>query len=173
MSSILFRATDIREIDLIRPLWENLNEHHRSRASVFKDYYSKISFEDRKEFFTRRAASGTLRLDLALDASTSDRCVGYCVTSLSEELDGEIESIFVVQSFRSAGVSTILVTRALAWLERNGSTRNRVSVGVGNEGAWEFYRKFGFYPRMTVLEQRREWGGAFSPGSHPPFFPAD
>jgi len=69
---------------------------------------------------------------------------------------GEIESIFVEQSYRLAGICTMAVTRALTWLDRNGSTRNRVSVGVGNEGAWEFYRKFGFYPRMTILEQKRE-----------------
>ena len=34
--------------------------------------------------------------------------------------------------------------------------RARVSVGDGNEVAWVFYRKFGFYPRMTVLEQKKE-----------------
>jgi len=156
MSGIVFRATDIREIEVIRLLWKNLNEHHRARAGVFSDYYSKISFEDRKEYFKRRAASGNLRLDLALDAGTDNRCVGYCVTSLSGELEGEIESILVEQSFRSAGIGKMLVTRALAWLDGNGSTRNRVSVGFGNESSWEFYRKCGFYPRMTVLEQRKE-----------------
>lgn len=154
MSGIMFRATGIREIDLIRPLWENLNEHHRALAGEFSNYYSKISFDDRKVFFKRKAASGTFRLDLALDEGTGDQCIGYCITSLSEELEGEIESIFVEQSYRLAGIGTMLVTRALTWLDRNGSRRNRVSVGVGNEGAWEFYRKFGFYPRMTILEQR-------------------
>lgn len=170
MPHIAYRDTGIHEIEIIRPLWEHLNEHHCVRAGFFRDYYTKISFDDRKDFFRRRAASGALRLDLALEAGTGDRCVAYCVTSLSKELEGEIESIFVEQPFRSMGIGTVLMTRALAWLDGNGSTRNRVSVGDGNEDAWEFYRKFGFYPRMTVLEQKKERGETSDPFSrYPPF----
>jgi ribosomal protein S18 acetylase RimI-like enzyme len=37
-----------------------------------------------------------------------------------------------------------------------GAERKRVSVGNGNEAAWAFYKKFGFYPRMTILEQKTD-----------------
>ncbi|MGB9177302.1 MAG: hypothetical protein WCB46_11295 [Methanoregula sp.] len=37
-----------------------------------------------------------------------------------------------------------------------GMVGKRVSVGDGNAAAWAFYRKFGFYPRMTVLEQKTD-----------------
>ena len=156
MPAIVYRATDISEIELIRPLWEQLNEHHHARASAFRSHYTQMMFDDRKEYFRKVAASGTLRIELAFDPDTGDLCVGYCVPSLSRDKEGEIESIFVEESFRSHGIGTILVNRALAWLDEHGSVRNRVSVGDGNEEAWEFYRKFGFYPRMTVLEQKRE-----------------
>ena len=43
----------------------------------------------------RSAANGTLRIELAFDPDTGDLCVGYCVTSLSRDKEGEIESIFV------------------------------------------------------------------------------
>jgi hypothetical protein len=48
------------------------------------------------------------------------------------------------------------MNRALAWLDGNGPTRKRVSVAAGKEAILPFYRKFGFYPRMTELEQTRE-----------------
>jgi diamine N-acetyltransferase len=85
--------------------------------------------------------------------------VGYCVSSLSEDKTGEIESIFLENGYRSQGIGTDLMLRALAWMDKDGATRKRVSVGNGNEEAWKFYEKFGFYPRMTVLEQKTEFMG--------------
>ncbi len=75
---------------------------------------------------------------------------------LSQEKTGEIESIFVEEGYRSRGIGSALVERALAWLDTNDSVRNRVSIADGNEAAFSFYKKFGFYPRMTVLEQKKE-----------------
>jgi len=67
---------------------------------------------------------------------------------------GEVESLFVDKANRSAGIGTVLVTRGLAWMDSCEVIRKRVSVGNGNESAWAFYRKFGFYPRMAMLEQK-------------------
>jgi diamine N-acetyltransferase len=150
-----YRITDIHEIELIRPLWTRLNEYHHGRATTFRYHYEQWTFDDRKKYFEKIALAGSLRLDLVSDANTG-RYVGYCISYISQEKTGEIESIFVEERYRSQGVGSTLVTRALAWLGENGSVRNRVSVGQGNEAAWEFYRKFRFYPRMTVLEQKKE-----------------
>jgi ribosomal protein S18 acetylase RimI-like enzyme len=76
------------------------------------------------------------------------------VSSLSPERGGEIESIFILERYRSLGIGSTLVNRALAWFSENCTVRNRVSVSDGNEAAEGFYKKFGFYPRMTVLEQK-------------------
>jgi len=54
------------------------------------------------------------------------------------------------------GIGTNLLTRALTWLNNNGSVRNRVSVADSNKDAFRFYLKVGFYPRMTILEQWRD-----------------
>ncbi|MBN2735100.1 MAG: hypothetical protein JXQ82_09630 [Methanomicrobiaceae archaeon] len=48
-----------------------------------------------------------------------------------------------------------LILRALSWLDKNGSVENRVPVANGNEAAFSFYQKFGFYPRRTILEQKK------------------
>jgi ribosomal protein S18 acetylase RimI-like enzyme len=152
MKSLEYRATGIGEIELIRPLWNRLNEHHRERAGIFRHHYERMTFEDRKAYFERLAGTGTLMVDVATDPE-SGRCIGYCVSSLSRERTGEIESIFVEEDYRNQGAGSALMDRALAWLGTCGSVRNRVSVGDGNEAAFGFYRRFGFYPRMTVLEK--------------------
>ena len=155
MSAIKYHVTDISEIELVRPLWIQLNRHHHAKAGTFRSHYEQWTFDDRKAYFERVAATGTLRVDLAFD-SLQGRHIGYCISSLSPERTSEIESIFVEEGYRSQGVGSAFMGRILAWFEENGSTRNRVSVGDGNEDAFLFYRKFGFSPRMTVLEQKKE-----------------
>ncbi len=148
-------TTDENDLEKIRHLWVQLNEHHRERASHFRSHYEQMTFDDRKKFFETIAFTGLLRLDIARDPITY-RLIGYCVSSVSPEKNGELESIFVEPDYRSHHIGTTLITRALAWMDAQGVRRKRVSVGNGNEDAWAFYRKFGFYPRMTILEQKRE-----------------
>jgi diamine N-acetyltransferase len=155
MSSIEYRRTDIREIDSIRPLWYLLNEYMSTQTTNFRSHFEQMTFEKRKAYFEQLAFAGTLCIDLAFDVRDRNRCVGYCVSSLSKEKTGEIESIYVDDVYRSCGIGSTLVTRALVWLDENGSTRNRVSVSEGNELVWKFYKKFKFYPRITVLEQKK------------------
>lgn len=153
--SVEYLSTDIRGVELIRPLWVQLNDHHRINARAFRSQYEQMTFDDRKVYLEKVAATASFRIDLARDRETG-RHVGYCVSSLSKEKAGEIESIYVEAGYRSQGVGTALISRALEWLDAGGSVRNRVSVSDGNEGAFVFYRKFGFFPRLTVLEQIRE-----------------
>jgi GNAT superfamily N-acetyltransferase len=151
-----YRSTDIRDIELIRPLWVLLNEYMHTKATTFRGHFEQMTFDDRKAYFEKVADAGSLNIDLALDSRSGGRYVGYCVTSLSQEKIGEIESIFVHEDYRSRGIGSDLMIRALAWLYHSGSIRNRVSVSDGNEGVWNFYKKFGFYPRMMVLEKKSD-----------------
>jgi diamine N-acetyltransferase len=156
MSCIEYRTTDINEIDLIHPLWIQLNNYMLGKAGSFRSHYEQMTFDERKAYFEKVAAAGTLRLDLAFDPQAGENYVGYCVSSLSQEKTGEIESIFVEEEYRSRDIGSALVLRALEWFDERGSVRNRVAASAGNEGVWDFYKKFGFYPRMTVLEQKKE-----------------
>ena len=151
---VQYSVTGFAEIDQIRSLWEQLNDHHYANARAFRDVYSAWGFDDRKAHFAKLALSGQFRIDLASDPVSGSH-VGYCVSSLSPLLDGEIESVFVEAGFRSQGIGSALIARTLQWFERQGAQRVRVSVADGNEAAFPFYRKFGFYPRMTVLEQKK------------------
>lgn len=153
--AIGFRVAAVGEIELIRPLWIQLNAYHHAHAGTFRGHYERMTFDDRKAHFQKIAENGRLRIDLAYDTSAG-QYVGFCVSSLSAENYGEIESVFVGEAYRSRGTGSELLRRALLWLGENGSVRNRVSVADGNEAAFGFYRKFGFFPRMTVLEQTRE-----------------
>ncbi|NMB79016.1 MAG: GNAT family N-acetyltransferase [Methanomicrobiales archaeon] len=151
--SIEYSVTDFSGIERIRSLWNELNRHHNTRARAFRDVYSRMTFDDRKAHFATIAGAGRFRIDLASDPA-GGICVGYCVSSVNPAGDAEIESVFVAPAFRSRGVGTALMERVLAWLSAQNPGRIQVWVADGNEEAFAFYRKFRFYPRMTVLEQK-------------------
>jgi GNAT superfamily N-acetyltransferase len=140
-------------IDKISPLWEELNRLHLSMSPYFRDYYRTLTFEDRTRSIQQRAYGGEIRVDLALD--DSGQPIGYCVTSIDRWLTGEIESIFVNPQNRGQGIGTILMEKALDWLKVKGSKKNIISVAVGNEQVYVFYEQFGFFPRRTLLEQKK------------------
>ena len=140
-------------IDRIAPLWEELNKQHLCSSPYFKDYYRTLTFEDRKRSIQQRAFGGDIKVDLALD--DSGQLIGYCVSSIDRWLTGEIDSIFVSPPYRGQGIGTTLMEKTLDWLKVTGAKKNIVSVAVGNEQAYVFYEQFGFFPRRTLLEQKK------------------
>jgi diamine N-acetyltransferase len=156
---IEYQITDESALEKIRPLWVQLNEHHHARARHFRRHYEMWSFDDRKVYFEKIAAAGTLRIDLAFDTN-KQRYAGYCVSSISRHRHGEIESIFIDEAYRSQGLGTELLSRSLSWMDTLVVVRKRVAVADGNEDVWGFYQRFGFYPRMMMLEQQNKHNGS-------------
>jgi hypothetical protein len=48
MHAVAYRTTGIEEIELIRPLWEQINGYHHGRASYFLARSDQMTFDDRK-----------------------------------------------------------------------------------------------------------------------------
>ncbi len=148
--AIHYSVTDASGIDQIKPLWEQLVLHHKARSTHFKDVYENFTFEKRKADLLNKSCDGLLRVDLATD---NGRNVGYCVSTVKEN-EGEIDSIYIDQDYRSTGIGSAFMERALAWMDEQHVTVRRVAVAVGNEEALGFYEQFGFLPRQVLLEQK-------------------
>jgi ribosomal protein S18 acetylase RimI-like enzyme len=155
VASIAYTETDEGDIDLIKPLWEKLNEHHRKLSPDFSSHYETFTFEQRKGELLHKTKNGLMRIGLANDID-SGRYAGYCVSSLLKDLGrsvGEIESIYVDSAYRSGGVGDMLMRKTLEWMDSHGADSKKVSVGAGNEEVLPFYARYGFHVRTTTLEQ--------------------
>lgn len=140
-------------LDEAKMLWEALNQHHLECSRDFKQYYLDMTWEKRKHALMRKAEDGEMHLDLAMDEALG-KTVGYCISSINtEEQTGEVESIYVDEAFRKRGIGSELMLKALAWMDQKGAEKKTVAVAAGNEEVFNFYRKFGFVMRKTVLEQ--------------------
>jgi len=150
MAAVTYLELGPESIDLIRPLWEGLNQHHLVRSPNFRGHYEQMTFEARKKDLLKKEKM------LVMLAGNGDRPIGYCVCTISAEGDGEIDSIYVEDGYRRSGIGEELMRRAIAWLDAGGAKRKIVAVAAGNEAAIPFYESFGFVPRMTVLQMAED-----------------
>ena len=139
----------------IEPLWLGLNQQNVSSSLSFKPYYRALTFEKRKTVLMQKAQAAVLRVELAIDKSTSQP-VGYCVSSIDNGRAGEVESIYVDKAFRGLSIGDALMRSALAWLDDKGAETKLVSVAAGNEQVCRFYERYGFRIRRTVMEKTKE-----------------
>ena len=145
MTGVTYLELGPESIVLIKPLWEQLNEHHLVRSPDFRQHYEQMTFESRKADLLKKER-------LCVILALSDRAtIGYCVCTIMGDT-GEIDSIFVEDAHRRSGIGEQLMNRALAWLKAGGAKKKIVAVAAGNETAIPFYESFGFLPRMTVLQ---------------------
>lgn len=152
MTTITYRIGDESMLDEIRDLWEALNHHHYLVSENFKSHYANFSFESRKKKLKLKAKNGQLRIEIAVDKETM-KAVGYCISRVDISGDAEMESLFVLENYRGLGLGESLLGNAVNWMDEMGAQTKTVSVAIGNENAYGFYERFGFYPRKTQLEQ--------------------
>lgn len=152
MSNIEYIARDEPGLETIGPLWLKLQEHHHACGGEFARTLGAVTWEQRQAGLLKKVAGGRLLVDLAQDSETG-RHVGYCITSLTAELRGEIESIYVEPQYRGKGIGDCLMRRALRFQDEGGAKVKMLGVAAGNEDVFAFYRRYGFVPRATILQQ--------------------
>ncbi len=153
MNNITYTSTDERDIDVLAPLWLKLIAHHRERSPRFREHFDTFTWEERRRGLLEKASGGYMRIDLAYDGVS---LIGYCVSTVNARKHAEIESIYIEEYCRRVGIGTRFMEGALTWMQERGSIKREVGVAAGNEEALPFYARFGFYPRVIVLEQARE-----------------
>ncbi len=135
------------QIGSVKKLWEELNAHHFTHSSHFKDYFSRLSFDKRMNNLTRRERF------VAFVAETNNEPIGYCIATVYGG-NGEIDSLFVNKAYRKKGLGKELVSLALQWLEEQNCETILVYIAEGNENVLNFYRGFGFAERFVVMQKR-------------------
>ena len=144
---------DENGIDQIKFLWEKLNEHHKNKTAHFLEYFSNNSFEQRKNTILQQSKFEKIRVEIVRDSELNN-FIGYCVSSVDLQQNGEIVSLFVEASHRTSGIGATLMEHAINWMENLGVHSKHIVVTYGNEEVLSFYEKFGFYPRILKLEQK-------------------
>jgi diamine N-acetyltransferase len=158
LQNITIHSIPPEKIDLIRPLWEGLRDHHAEHSQYFKTRYHKMSFDQRKMTLLEKTEKGKLRIDVVEDSS-KNQLIAYCISSVCKEISGitgEIDSIFIDKTYRKKGIGTKLMDIALKWLDSEKVDTKKIIIAHGNEEAFEFYKRYGFYHLHNILQQKNE-----------------
>jgi ribosomal protein S18 acetylase RimI-like enzyme len=153
ISTFAYRVVGGEAIIVVEPLWQKLRAYHSPLLAGFPGAMPPFNFEPRKQELLTKGAPGKIRVELACTAPDAPD-IAYCISTVSKDGCGEIDSMFVEEAFRGRGVGSELVRRAIAWLESSGATSKVVTVAHANEEALAFYRGFGFQPKTILLQQR-------------------
>lgn len=150
MEDMIIIETNALSLDLIQPLWEKLNQHIMEK-SCFRDHYANFTFSQRTEFLLKKSSKGDMHVVLVKDKKYGN-LVAYCVTTISPDNQGEIDSIYVEEKYRGRGVGEELMKRSLGWLDKNSVQKKTINVSFDNQEVVSFYERFGFRPRSITLE---------------------
>lgn len=153
MGEVEFKRISFSEIDSIKELWEGLKNHHQIKTTFFKERFENLNFEVRKAYLSGKAKDGKLIIDIAI--INQGKIIAYCISSIDSKNDGEIDSVFIDENYRRMKIGEELMQRALKWFDDENVTTRRIIVAEGNEEAFEFYQKFGFYHIFNTLQQKK------------------
>lgn len=144
-----FLEIEKNQLFRISKLWQQLNEIHKNDSNNFKDYYDKNTFENRCEKFIN-ISENNIKIEIIED---NEIPIGYCISTIEKGV-GEIESLFIEDQYRKFGYGQQLVKSSIKWMKNNDCKRIIVSVADGHESVFEFYKKFGLYPKLTYLQMK-------------------
>lgn len=85
-------------LDVVRPLWEELNVLHAERSTFFSEDYKAFTFADRKKMLQEKAKKGKLRVSIW--TGKEGLICGYYIASI-DGYEGEIDSIYVRKERRN------------------------------------------------------------------------
>lgn len=154
--NINYRIIQEDSIDLVKTLWEGLRDHHASKSSYFKEKYLEMTFEKRKANLFEKTQNGKLMIEIAEDTA-KHQPIAYCISSINEEFGmifGEIDSLYIDPDYRKMGIGNNLMINALKWLDSEKVQEKKIMVCEGNEEAFRFYKKFGFFHIHNILHQK-------------------
>lgn len=138
-------------LNLIKPLWEKLNQIHLKDSKYFKDHFKTFTFEKRIEKFAQIEEQN---IYVEIVQNENNIPSGYCISTVDGK-KGEIDSVYIEKEIRKSGLGRKLVENGISWMKKIGCEKIIVGVAEGHEEVFDFYIKLGFYPRMSYLELKR------------------
>ena len=132
-------------LDRVEPLWSQLRRHHADLAPRWSASLLATSFDERR---AELVGKGGVLVSIATSQAQD---IGYCVSTITSDAMGEVDSLYVIPSHRGTGIGHALMSTAMDWFARQSVRSIVVNVISGNDAAQQFYARYGFLPRTVRL----------------------
>jgi GNAT superfamily N-acetyltransferase len=153
--ALLFVSGGIELVDSVEPMWHMLTHHAAERSQHFARYFEERCFQERRAELVKKSCKGHILIEVALDPDLRQD-LGYCISAVDLEGNGEIESLFVSETARGRGVGDKLVRRSMEWMDKMKARSVVVFTVYGSEEVLPFYQRYGFQPKIVLLERTKD-----------------
>ena len=147
-------SLSVDELQRIEPLWKELIAFLHRQSTRFKMEFEQKQFASRIQTYLDKVKDGKYLIDVIVDLE-SNRDIGYCLSSVTKDSIGEVDSLYVKEEYRDAHMGTILMQRAMDFFEMHHTIKDVLHVSEGNEHALSFYEKYGFQTRYYQLVREK------------------
>jgi diamine N-acetyltransferase len=150
MSSFQFKEGSSELLAFCNPLWELFINDQAQNAGEMSIGVEEYIRGLRDGGLLQKTQGGEIYVQLVY-VDSEDEPIAFCITSLTRERVGEVETLFVVNPHQGNKLGGQLFQNALVWMEKKGAIEQRLVVAVGNERVFDFYAKYGFFPGYSTL----------------------
>jgi ribosomal protein S18 acetylase RimI-like enzyme len=147
------RLARISDLKFIQDLNLKLFEKEQKEYDKLLNLNWTLGSEGEK-YYSKKIKSGNIWI--ALD---DNKIIGYLCGDLVKAesyrnlpLAAELESMFILDEYRSKGIGKMLYDKFLKWCEVNNVKKVRVQASAQNNLAIKFYKKLGFTDYTLILE---------------------
>lgn len=149
--NIIYMSGGKELIQSTKGMWYELTKIHEEKSKHFKEVFRNVEFEKRMNTLMKDDKS--VYVQLAMDEIKQEH-VAYIISSINKKYEGEIDSLYVNRHYRGLHIADKLMTQSLEWLKDNHAKNIKLGVVAGNEEVYGFYEKYGFHPRVSILERK-------------------
>lgn len=149
MNSFTFKVGSLELLDSCETLWELFIENQVKNAGEMSIGVEEYLRSLKDNGLSQKAQEGKLHVQLVF-VEQNWEAVGFCITSVTKKV-GEVEAIFVIDSYRGNKLGGKLLQNALAWMDSQSTIEQKLVVAVGNEPVFNFYEQYGFFSAYTTL----------------------
>lgn len=157
--SVNYEIIDIKDIEVIRPLFDELMVFQKSKAYMMKEVFDQMTMQTR---IYDELAKNPFKEIYVILVKDKGEPVGFAYSAVDKEDIGKLKLFYLKEAYRGKGIGNTLFTMSMEWIKQFDTKEILIAVSNGNDAARKFYKDHGFEFKedmfggfITILQENK------------------
>lgn len=146
--SVKYETVDVKDIEVIRELFDKLMQFQKSKAHYGKWIFDRMTMEFRVYKDLEQNKFKDTYLILVKD---DDKPVGFAYSVVNQESCGNLKLFYLEPKYRGKGIGSKLFDMSMEWIAKFDTQQIVIFVSLGNDEAMRFYTSRGFEFKKKIF----------------------